>query len=374
MNNQINQISENAFKMNYPCLSTLTLSNNQIISFPSRALSTLYGLLNLQLDHNMIVQWPEFKNAGQNLVDVDLSYNQIMDPVPPQNDAPYRNLEALYLNNNEIQNFTVAIAKKIENIRTLNLANNKLTKIGQRLGGTEFRLMRKINTLILDGNQFKYVPNLIYLTLRLEYLSMQNNNLQPILDSSALAGVVFYRLKQVKFNNNPSLTFIAPLSAFTYSPLLQVLDLTGCGFQYPQAVSIRNNSPLNVLEMNGNPFLSLKGVDDTHMHGKNLIEMDLSDSFPLTGGKPAMHYLEGDTFIDCPIVRSLTIRNNGIANMDDNIFGSQGMLEKLDISFNQFKHPKTSWFTPLTSLVNLNAGHNPWRCDCHSLDFKNYRK
>jgi Leucine-rich repeat (LRR) protein len=372
INNQISQISSETFAMNSNSLATLTLSQNKIISFPSRALGSLYGLVNFQADHNMIVQWPEFMSAGQYLQFVDLSYNQIMDPIAPQNDAPYYNLNTLNLNNNQMLNFTVGIAKKIQNVRFLDLSNNNLTRIGARLGGTEFRLMNKINQLNLDNNKFKFVPNLTPLVWRIETLSMQNNNLQPILDSSALGGVVFYRLKSVYFNNNPSLSFIAPFSAFTYSPLLTVLDLTGCGFQYPQAVSIQPYNNLNILEMNGNPLLSLKGAGDTHINGRKLVELDMSDSYPITGGKPGLDYIEFDTFIDCPIVKSLTIRNNGIRNMDYNVFNGTTMLRKLDISYNKMKHPKSGWFIPLTNLTTLNVGHNPWSCDCHSLDFKNY--
>merc|ERR1712110_1334624 len=53
-------------------------------------------------------------------------------------------------------------------------------------------------------------------------------------------------------------------------------------------------------------------------------------------------------------------------------FNGTTMLRKLDISYNKMKHPKSGWFIPLTNLTTLNVGHNPWSCDCHSLDFKNY--
>jgi len=124
--------------------------------------------------------------------------------------------------------------------------------------------------------------------------------------------------------------------------------------------------------MNGNPFLSLKGVGDTHIMGRNLVELDMSDSYPLTGGKPGMDYVEFDTFMDCPILKSLTIRNDGIRGMDDNVFDNNTMLKSLDISNNSMKHPQAGWFIPLTELTTLSVGANPWRCDCHSLDFKNY--
>merc|ERR1711879_1123273 len=199
-----------------------------------------------------------------------------------------------------------------------------------------------------------------------------SNNLTSIFDSTALIGLVFHRLSSIMFNNNPNLVFIAPYSAFTYSPQLATLDLTGCGFQYPPAISIQKNNSLEILEMSGNPFLSLKGAGDTHMNSKSLVELDMSDSYKLTGGKPGTHYLEADTFIDIPMVRSLRIRGNGHANMDAHIFDGVPLVKTLDISYNQYRTPKTSWFTPFVNLTALNAGHNPWKCDCHSLDFKNY--
>jgi hypothetical protein len=172
------------------------------------------------------------------------------------------------------------------------------------------------------------------------------------------------------------------------SPEIQFLDLTGSTLHELPAEAFRRANLINLHKL----FLRDCGIQEVHkeaFHGLAiLIELDLS------GNK--IHTLHPGIFRDNVRLRILSLSHNVIQKLEDGLFSDMTYLQAVDLSRCRLSHigRKTFINTPnlkslaldgnklttmkvdtlerLRMLSGLVLHDNPWICDCHLKEFRDW--
>ena len=139
--NKISLLSEKLFNHSYlQNLQEINFSHNNITNLAENLFNsqTLQNLEKINFSHNHISDLPEklfHSQYLQNLNIIDLSYNQINSlPSTFLKNQALENVKSISLNNNNIKYVTVDMLPiKVPNLCHLNLANNKISSIGELL-------------------------------------------------------------------------------------------------------------------------------------------------------------------------------------------------------------------------------------------------
>ena len=122
------------------------------------------------------------------------------------------------------------------------------------------------------------------------------------------------------------------------APKLKSIKVKSCGLpSIPAIFSVLQN--LESVDLTNNPLMSL-GPDDIST-AANLI--------------------------------SLTLDNCDIAAIDPMAFSGLFGLQSLSLNNNALTYPIQDWFVNLNNLAQVTWDNNPWICDCHCVDYMNYR-
>lgn len=132
-------------------LKTLKLSYNSLTSLPVE-IYHLKELRTLVVDHNKLSDLSAVLPT-ENLKDIDLSFNEFTG---------------------EVGHPTLAIPKSAV---TVNLSNNKITKLGEAFG---FEILVHVEELNLDNNTIEVLPEEMRFMKRLTCLKIRNNKLASI--------------------------------------------------------------------------------------------------------------------------------------------------------------------------------------------------
>nr|XP_037872820.1 chaoptin isoform X1 [Bombyx mori] len=335
-------------------LTSLSLSNNQIIFLKSQALSSLHHLLQLDLEGNHIrsissdslPQSLTLLKLSNNflfelscdlifnlprLQSINLRHNYVrLNANTPCHHNKSKKLEKLDLSNNNINDSSdIDIFHEIQ-IRQIILDLNELSTIPKLL----FTNIR-IEKLSVSYNKLNSVSRDLFLSLRnsLEHLELEHNNLFHLPDSLALVG----RLRHLSLAYN----------RLEESPLLpariQTLSLAGNFLTSIPAV-------LQTLEPG-----SIRYLDLSYNKISNLLPNDFLDWATALG--------------------TVNLRGNRVAQIYSNVFPANMPLKEINLSFNDlyYIHPQsfanvTGSLHILESSSTLFSGFFPFEIE-ENLDF-----
>lgn len=172
------------------------------------------------------------------------------------------------------------------------------------------------------------------------------------------------------------------------SPEIQILDLTGSALHVLPMDAFLSARLVNLHKL----FLRDCGIQDVHKEAFRglaiLIELDLSGN--------QIHTLHPGVFRDNVRLRTLSLSRNPIQKLEDGLFNNMTFLFNVDLSGCHLSHigRKTFVNTPvlkslilegnnlttmkvqtldhLSMLAGLVLHNNPWICDCHLKDFRDW--
>ena len=180
-----------------------SINNTQIIDLCSRSIQ----------DNG----FRDLSNIKLNIIILNLSYNKIKD-ISPLNSDCFKNLQKLYLNNNEIEDLRCLNNLRLDYLLELKLDYNKIVDIAP----LENAIFKQIQILNLGQNKISNIDALQ--NLEFDYLIHLNLSGNLIVNISSLKNTEFSKLIELDLSNNN----INDVSIFEKINLqsLQVLNLS----------------------------------------------------------------------------------------------------------------------------------------------------
>jgi Leucine-rich repeat (LRR) protein len=352
--NKIVSIRENDFEFNYK-LKYLNLNSNPIRTIHEKAFLKIKNLETLKLSNTSI----ETVILYSNLKELDLSYLN----------ASLSNIEQLtYIEWINLANSNLCCSFKIflrKNTKYVDFSNNQFkwendSKIFNVLGSAlEVLKLRQTNLQKLDQINLKNLINLKHLdlsfnnlnfisqdsfgfNLNLEYLDLSSNSLYEF-------SIVLNKLKYLNLDNNQINSTNEVLKDY-YS--IEIFKMANNRLEkYPsfEMSQIKSENVETFLEfyLNQNQINEIKYF--SFIFGKLLLAN--FDSNQISS-------IETDAFLNCRSLESLSIAQNRLRNLTENIFHFLFSLIHLNLSFNEINFIEQKTFSNLNKLKSLDLNHN----------------
>jgi toll-like receptor 13 len=297
-----------------------------------------------------ILQMKTISLALPNLRDFDLSYGCVQAVSVSQRlqeMTPVFKLEVLNLTHNSLKHFP----------RTCNGNRYNLTWAAVSYPRA-FSIYPTLTTPDLSHNELEQTERGVDVCLpSLHYLNLRGNKLDPAHDSvfyvSAFPALEYLDLgsqagvnslfaegpsRSVKLGHEQSSGFLSG------APLLKHLDLDGANFHMVTEKS----------------FVQLLG----HLHDLNVMSL----------ANCRLEFISSEMLAPFPLLESLNLRGNAIANVPDGCFDSMKRLADLNLSGNKITVISEETFSSelLHQLQTLDLAHNPYVCTCDLMWFRNW--
>lgn len=202
-------------------LHELKITYNQLSRCEESSLAGLKQLQHLDMSHNKLMALPAkfFQPVRSTLKKLNLSFNSISVLVPALFDS-LTNLEYLDLSHNDITSHWIndALFKNLTQLHYLDLSFNKLTVLSSP---TTFSSLQQLETLTLQHNELRQVPETIQYLRYLSTLDLSQNFIHDITNASYLSNC------RLLFNLNLESNLLENITrdAFSDLPALKVLNL-----------------------------------------------------------------------------------------------------------------------------------------------------
>lgn len=162
----------------FPNLEELDLSKNQLTQLPARLTTNIPSLHRLSLLYNLVGDDSVFIPKNTHLRALTLQGNKLTRiPAAVRN---CKNLESLWLGNNNLKELNMSALRGLKRLNDLNLYNAGLTQLPRQI-----RKLKHVTVLDLYYNQLTELPRQIGRMKRLEQLAISNNKLTKLPDDLA---------------------------------------------------------------------------------------------------------------------------------------------------------------------------------------------
>lgn len=202
-------------------LLELRITHNQLTRCEEASLLNLQRLQHLDLSHNRLMALPTkfFQPVKMTLKKLNLSFNSISVLVPTLFDS-LNQLEYLDLSHNDITSHWIndRLFKNLTQLHYLDLSFNKLTVFSSPM---TFSSLQQLETLSLQHNELRQVPETIQYLRYLSSLDLSQNFIHDITNASYLSNC------RLLFNLNLESNLLENITrdAFSDLPALKVLNL-----------------------------------------------------------------------------------------------------------------------------------------------------
>lgn len=209
-------------------LIELRITHNQLARCEESALANLRNLQILDLSHNRLPALPSkfFQPVRVTLKKLNMSFNSISVLVPTLFDS-LNQLESLDLSHNDITSHWIndRLFKNLTQLHYLDLSFNKLTVLSSP---TTFSSLQQLETLSLQHNELRQVPETIQYLRYLSSLDLSQNLIHEISNASYLSNC------RLLFNLNLESNLLENITrdAFVDLPALKVLNLANNRIHY----------------------------------------------------------------------------------------------------------------------------------------------
>ncbi|XP_075694974.1 uncharacterized protein LOC142661461 [Rhinoderma darwinii] len=320
-------------------LHTLILERNSISYLKDRLFSPLIGLQYLDLSKNFLTQ------------------------------INNKSFEGLYkLKTLILKSCKIAVIKAfdftyLQNLMFLDLRENSVSIIKTK----SFHSLHRLETLLLSENKIHSVQGKSLKELSsLKRLELANNAIYKISDKT------FNSLKTLRSLNisGNALTFNKreTQSPFMRLELLESLDMSYQVQRYKDSVSetlFQGLRSLNMLNVQGISSSFFKDVSFSFL--LNFTEFDMSGTFQGADLQSLVKLIR-----KCKQVRYLYLDNNEITDLPEDTFDHFNFLENLSLKQNKLKNISENLLKPLSNLRNLDLFMNPLLCSCENYWFQNW--
>ncbi|PSN34628.1 hypothetical protein C0J52_26126 [Blattella germanica] len=336
--NNISHVLDNNFR-GLANLLELHLDDNRIESMPSGTFSHLQELRKLSLARNRITELVPrlFLKLGK-LHELDLSGNRLME-LNPEVFKDVQELRVFRCRGCGLSNINTLIYRLMQDLLVLDLGDNEFKYIAS----DEFRDLRNLQTLKLDGNQlpvvlertFGYHGNLGGQT-DLQVLSLARNRIAKI-TSAAFANLTTLQELDISYNK------LDKLETQTFIPL---------------------SDSLRQLKLSGNT-VPLSEVKYILQMVPKLRDLSLADM-----GISEVHI---GIFVFLEQLRFLNMSGNHIMHFPAQVLSPIPKLQEIDLSRNRFRGLDERLLLRLEAVKTIHLHSNPWICDlCHMMFMLDY--
>ncbi|KAE8593998.1 hypothetical protein XENTR_v10019403 [Xenopus tropicalis] len=325
-------------------LHTLILERNQLSDLEDKLFSPLTSLQYLDLSKNYLTHLNEKAFSG------------------------LRRLNYLSLKGCKITAATRNNFRYFSNLRVLDLQDNSISLIKSNA----HIYLRKLETLLLSGNKILTIQkNGLKGLVSLKELSLANNNIYKITDNT----FKFVKsLRSLDLSRNqlwPLHKFQSP-TPFLNLTQLEYLDASyqAEGNIYIPASLFQGLQSLKVLRLQGNPSAFFRNVSFEFL--LNLTELDISATV-YTMTDPPISF-EKELFKKLGQLRNLTLDNNGIQFLPEDVFTNVPMLEHISLRYNRLTNISEDILKNVPNLNYFDMYMNTLSCSCDNYWFQNWSK
>lgn len=313
-------------------LTSLSLGNNQITHLKSQALTSLYHLLQLDMEGNHLrVISPDSLPASLTLLKLS---NNFLHEVSCDLFFNLPRLQSVHLRHNVIsfdKNSTCS-NNKTKKIEKLDLSNNKIND------SSEIILLKEvqIRQIILDFNELTIIPRLVFVNNRVERLSVSYNKVNYIYRDVFLS--VKNSLEHLEVEHNK-------LSQLPDS-LAQVARLRHLSLAYNQLEESPALPPrIQTLSLAGNFLTSIPSALQM-LEAGSIRYLDLS--YNRISNLLPNEFLDWSTSLG-----TINLRGNRISQIYKNVFPATMPVKEINLSFNDLYYVHPQSFSNVTGSLHI---------------------
>ena len=305
-------------------LEQLDLSWNSIQALASNALCPLAPRLQLlNLSHNAIGSLADLGSSLECLHAVrslDLSFNSLSVLSAGSELASLNRVQELRLNDNFIRNLKGNVLKGKDDLRFLDLSNNRLDSLAEET----FSSCPQLARIDLSNNSLSFLPKAIFRgqTRSLAFLDLSGNRLSSL--------------------QAPLLTGLQQLTS---------LDLSRNELVSVESASaLRGLSSLRTLKLSRNKLFRLPSLNLPSLRALVLSENDL--------GSRSSGQISARLLSRLPSISHLHLDSNEISELPKNFFKNSSGITVLDLSNNRLRGSIPEAVNSLVNLQSFDIGHN----------------